>query len=360
MRIHHFYPRTRNIGDHFVQRGIKRMIKTIVPDAAFDLFNVNSRGEDKTDYGLTRAAVERANREADLVIVGGSNLYEGSLRWRWGVHLEIDALKNLRVPLFLLGIGTGSDFLSRPHNPSLRARDEIRLLNEYATFSGVRDVMTYNWLRQLGVSKAQLTGDPAAFIFNRPVQRNNHDGHVLLTMPPVRFWAGKHRFWNVRVHGRAMFKGMISLTRALLEKNHRVLVTCNDPADLPLAGKLFDRLLPTPVICPQTPEEYFQILSASRAVLSGRLHTAVVSFSLGIPFALMDVDQRTNGFIKTYQIDDWSISPSRHGIESQLKEMTDRLLGEGGRKSWEIFIEKRDHMYERAMKLLRDALRAVI
>ena len=93
MRIHHFYPITRNIGDHFVQRGIERMIRTLVPDAAFTSFNVNSRG-DAADYGLTRAAVERANGEADLIVVGGSNLYEGSYRWRWGVHLEADALKD--------------------------------------------------------------------------------------------------------------------------------------------------------------------------------------------------------------------------------------------------------------------------
>src|SRR5829696_7453190 len=100
MRIHHFYPITQNIGDHFVQRGIERMIQTLVPDAAFTSFNVNSRGADKSGYGLTRATIERANREADLIVVGGSNLYEGSYRWRWGVHLEVGALKNLRTPLF--------------------------------------------------------------------------------------------------------------------------------------------------------------------------------------------------------------------------------------------------------------------
>src|SRR5947208_17033962 len=112
MRIHHFYPKTRNVGDHFVQRGVERMIRALVPRATFDLFNVNSRGADETGYGLTRATVARANREADLIIVGGSNLYEGSLRWRWGVHLEPDALDDLCVPLFLVGIGTGSSFLA--------------------------------------------------------------------------------------------------------------------------------------------------------------------------------------------------------------------------------------------------------
>src|SRR5215217_4844605 len=170
MRVHHFYPKTRNVGDHFVQRGIERMIREVVPAATFTLFNVNSRGGDETGYGLTRANVERANREADLVIVGGSNLYEGSLRWPWGVHVEAGALERLRVPLFLLGLGTGSDFLARARRPSRRAREEIRLINERADFSGVRDAPTLKWLRDLGVSKAELTGDPATFIFKRPAR----------------------------------------------------------------------------------------------------------------------------------------------------------------------------------------------
>ena len=59
MRIHHFYPRTSNIGDHFVQRGIERMIQRIKPDATFELFSINSRGDEKSDYGLTRSAIER-------------------------------------------------------------------------------------------------------------------------------------------------------------------------------------------------------------------------------------------------------------------------------------------------------------
>jgi polysaccharide pyruvyl transferase WcaK-like protein len=354
MRVHHFYPKTQNIGDHFVQRGIEKMIREIVPDAAFELFNVNSRGEDKTDYGLTRATIERANREADLVIVGGSNLYEGSYRWRWGIHLERAALRNLRVPLFLVGIGTGSNFLSKPHRPSRRAKSEIRLLNEHAAFSGARDVITRDWLHRLGISKAKLMGDPATFIFNHPVQLTGRDGHVLLTMPPFRFWSSKRKFLNVRVRGRAMFKALIELARSLMEKGQSVLVACNDEVDRQLVEALFGGLVP--VVYPRSPEEYFQLLSQSRAVVSGRLHTAVVSFSLGIPFILMDVDQRTRGFIKTYNLDDWSITPTRYRLETRLKEQTDRLLSDEATESWESFIKERDGMYARAMSLLRETL----
>ncbi len=203
MRIHHFYPKTHNLGDHFVQRGIEAMVRRLVSAASFELFNVNRRGDDPQEYGLTRFAIERANSEADLIIVGGSNLYEGGYRWPWGVHLEVEALKNLRVPLFLLGIGTGSNFLTPPHQPTRRAAREIGLLNERAAYSGARDVLTYDWLQRLGVSNAQLSGDPATFIFNRPVSRPPSGAHVLLTLPPLRFWTSRRQFWKVRSRGRA-------------------------------------------------------------------------------------------------------------------------------------------------------------
>ncbi len=358
MRIHHFYPRTNNIGDHFVQRGIEGMVHRIRPEATFELFNVNSRGEDKIEYGLNQSAVERANREADLIIVGGSNLYEGSYRWRWGVHLEVEALKNLRVPLFLLGIGSGSNFGSPLHNPSPRAKSEIKLINDYATFSGARDVITFDWLQHLGISKAKLTGDPATFIFNQPL-RNKQDGHILITMPPRRFWISKRQFWNVHVRGRAVFRALVAVTRTLLEEGHKVVVACNDPIDLPIAESLFEGWLPGVVVCPETPGEYFQLLSTSRAVVSGRLHTAVVAFSLGIPFLLMDVDQRTHGFVKTYQLERWSVVPSLSGIEARLRELTDKMLSGEASQSWKFFIEKRDHMHARAMDLLGEALKPI-
>jgi polysaccharide pyruvyl transferase WcaK-like protein len=356
MRIHHLYPRTRNIGDHFVQIGIERMVRRIVPGASFELFNVNRRGEEKSEYGLTRTFVERANRDADLVIIGGSNLYEGNYRWPWGVHLEAGALESLRVPLFLLGIGSGSNFLSSLHRPSKRAQREIRLLNDYSAFSGARDVITLDWLEGLGVSKAKLLGDPGTFVFNQPAQ-HNREGAVLITMPPLRFWSSKRHFWQAHRRGRPMFKALTLLAQTLLERGHKIVVACNDPRDLPVAQALFKGWFPGDVVCPETPEDYFRLLAAARAVVGGRLHTAVVAFSLGVPFILLDVDQRTNGFIKTYQLESWSAVASRSDIEARLRELADKLLSEEHSHSWDCFVEKRDRMYAQAMDLLQNAFR---
>lgn len=354
MRIHHFYPRTNNIGDHFVQRGIAAMVRRVRPDAVIELFDVNSRGRNQVEYGLTQRAIERANREADLIIVGGSNLYEGSYRWHWGVHLEADALESLRVPLVLLGIGSGSGFGAPLHAATKQAKAQIKLLNEHAKLSGARDVITLDWLHKLGIEKAKLTGDPAAFIFERPLQVNSA-GPVLIAMPPRRFWRSLHQFRKVRRHGRAMFTALVSAAETLIEAGDEIVVACNDPLDLPLANSLFEGRRQN-IVCPKTPEDYFRLVSTSRAVVSGRLHTAVLAFSLGVPFVLMNVDQRTEGFLKTYELENWSITPSRDQFELVLRERLTRLLREDNAADWDRFIHLRDETSARAMSLLKTAL----
>lgn len=333
------------------------MIREIVPDVTFDLYNVNSRGGEP-NYGLTQSTIERANLEADAIVVGGSNLYEGSLRWDWGVHLELDALKQLRVPLLLVGLGTGSHFLSAPHKPSNRAKKEIRLLNQMASFSGVRDLLTRDWLYSLGVQNAELMGDPATFIFNRAA-RVLDDGPITITMPPRRFWLTTRKVWSVLQRGRAMFRAVLSLARTLEMDGRDVVLVCNDPADRPLVQRLLGDELADKLICPQNPEDYFQILSRSRAVVTGRLHTAVVSFSLGIPFVLIDADQRSRGFIDTYQLDDWSANVSNRNFEAHLFERADRLLNDDIVKAWEVLVTRRDLMHARAIALLRDAFERI-
>src|SRR4029077_17824788 len=357
MRIHHFFPRTRNVGDQFVQIGIASMIREIVPEADFELRDVNSRGLEKVDYGLTRSAIERANDEADLVIVGGSNLYEGAFGWPWGVHLDLEALNKLQVPLFLMGVGTGSSFHSPLHKPSARAKLEIKSLNERAVLSGARDVTTLEWLHELGVTTAKLMGDPATFIFNYPLKQTNA-GYVLITIPPRRIWSNKRQFWKVRRDGRAIFSSLVKLTRTLLEKGELVVVACNDQIDLPVAQRLFEEWLPTPVLCPATAEEYFELLSKSRAVVTGRLHTAVVAFSLGIPFLLIDIDQRTHGFLRTYQLETSSNLPTPSTV-AILTEQAELLLREEQSELWQTHIEKRNHMHSVAMNLLESSLKSI-
>ncbi len=137
------------------------------------------------------------------------------------------------------------------------------------------------------------------------------------------------------------------------------MLACNDPADIPLARLLFGDWFAGELACPQNAEAYFELLATSRAVVSGRLHTAVVSFSLGIPFALLDLDQRTHGFIQTYQLESWAALSVQLGSETRLRELTGKLLSEDPAPSWDVLIGRREQQYARAMRQLGEALQVV-
>ncbi len=360
MKVHHFYSRTANLGDHFVALGIQRLFAKVVPGATFVSFNVNDRGDDQQEFGITLRAVERANREADLVVVGGSNLYEPVPgQDRWGVHLEPPALSQLRVPLMLVGIGTGSDPGARaPTRPTPRVADEIRMLNERARFSGVRDVVTLQWLKTLGVMNAELVGDPATFLFSAPARQPRPANRVAVVLPPRRlFWLRwrRIRFWDMR--GPNLWRAMGDLITGLGAQGLEVVVLCNDSRDLELARVLLPRGRYL-IEAPATTEAYLGILRDADAVVTARLHTAVVAFSLGIPFVVVDFDQRTRGFVETYGLDAWAVPYAWVGIEAHLRQRVERLIT--GSADWAPLVAKRNELHDRALRALQRAVRAAL
>lgn len=352
MIIYHFYPKTKNIGDHFVRTGIETMFKSLLSDAKFVSLNVNRRGDDE-NYGLSPQNVKLVNDNADIVVIGGSNLYEG--KKRWGVDLDMDALKYLEVPLFLIGIGTGSRFLaSAPRKPSHKVLEEIKALNEKALFSGVRDKITYEWLQKKGISKVSLIGDPATFIFNYPLQQH-HGSYIIFVVPPSRFLRKKKIKDIFDLRRNYMFNAFRELVADFAQKGYKVIVACNDPRDVNIAYSLF-KTASVPIVLPKNEGEYFSLLSSSWAVVTGRLHTAIVAFSLGIPFVLIDVDMRTTGFIRTYGLEDWSVRPSWIGFRKDLFAKAYSVLDDNNLTKWNQLITKRNEMCLRAFNLLKNSL----
>jgi polysaccharide pyruvyl transferase WcaK-like protein len=258
-----------------------------------------------------------------------------------------------------MGIGVGSGFLaSRPTRPSLRVRQEIVALNRKAYHSTVRDVSTLEWLENLGVKGVHLAGDPATFLFSSRLQTEGK-GYVALVMPP-------RRYCPVGTRGRLdyrrwiMTNGLAFTARAISRRGYEVRILCNDHRDEGLARWLIPTLPSGDCVLPATPEEYFRCLSESRAVVAGRLHSAILSYSMGIPFVLIDVDMRTRGFVRTYDLEAWAPRPHFLGFRARLTNRVLELVEGGHRQEWQALIRRRDEMEGRAMTLLMHAVEGTL
>src|SRR5690606_27689850 len=124
MIVHHYYPLgSDNVGDHLVARAIRQALRRHF--GAFEAVDmpVNDRYHGDRPIGLRGENIERSNQEADLIVVGGSNLLEPRRlkkktagRPGWGVFTDARSIERIEKPLLLLGMGTGSDF-GRPVPP---------------------------------------------------------------------------------------------------------------------------------------------------------------------------------------------------------------------------------------------------
>jgi polysaccharide pyruvyl transferase WcaK-like protein len=321
--VHHYFPLgSDNIGDHLVARAIRRAFVAHYGPATFVDMPVNDRypGQDRP-IGLLGKNVDRSNAEADVVLVGGSNLLEprkpGSKSWDWGVFTDVPSLRRLRPPLVLIGMGTGSGFGKPIRAYSPRAGQEIRLLHDIALASAVRDETTVDQLRRIGVDTI-CTGCPVTFLTRRGIRPADRALPLLVSFPPSRIV----RRWT----GRVFMRGAMRYVAWLRDQGVPILVTLHEDRD----REILDDWLPAGVETFHTTDvdALIERYEMSRGVIGFRLHAALLGLGLGKPVIPVAVDWRSRAFIETFQLETQSIRPGRLGQFARLRRLTERLLAD--------------------------------
>src|SRR6185369_2841090 len=106
--VHHYFPLgSSNVGDALVAHAIRTALRRQLGALEFVSFPVNDRCKNSDQpFGLLGENLDRTNAEADLVVVGGSNLLEPrkplrpdrpKAKWHWGVCTDTDSLQRLQV-----------------------------------------------------------------------------------------------------------------------------------------------------------------------------------------------------------------------------------------------------------------------
>jgi hypothetical protein len=324
--VHHYFPLgSNNIGDILVAEALRRVFVRHFGDTRFVDMPANDRygGHDRP-IGLRGLNVERSNREADVVLLGGSNMLEPRKSPRrpqapeaptWGVFTDLPSLARLRPPLLLAGMGTGSSFGKRIRPYSSLAREEIRALHDRAMASAVRDVTTVQRLAGIGV-RSECTGCPVTFLTDRPIVPQKSDLPLLVSFPPARIV----KRWGGRMFMRLAMRYIEWLQRQQVP----LVVTLHEDSDLELVHEWTPpgvEIFHTRNLC-----QLIDRFEASCGVIGFRLHAALLGLGLGKPVIPVGVDWRGLAFIETFQLDDLSIRPFRWGQLGKLCALTERLL----------------------------------
>lgn len=322
LRVHHYHPcGTRNTGDELVVRALRQSLTQRLGPCEFTSFHGTARGSTQgTPVGLCARNIELNNREADLVLVGGSNMLEPrkirqASDCNIPLQIELEALKALKTPVILAGMGTGSDFGRRIFRYSPYASAALHTLFAKALAHSVRDITTARELQRIGI-QTQCTGCPVTFYTDQPVRPQNDSAPLFVSFPPARI--------RKRWFGSAFLSLAGKYLHWLKDQGVPFVTTLHEPADLELAREL------TPpgieVFHTEDVDELLARFKTARGVIGFRLHAGLLAMGLGKPIIPVGVDWRGLAFIETAQFQDISIRPFRLGQLAKLKQLTLRLL----------------------------------
>ncbi len=330
LRVHHYFPLgSGNVGDHMVAHAIHAQLPEFFGPCQFTSIPVNDRYDrGDREIGVRGENLAATNAQADLVVIGGSNLLEprkprrqggsGPRRGRWGVFTDSASIDALRVPVLLIGMGTGSSFGQsiRPYvDPSTT---EVRALFAKSFAHAVRDVTTVSELARIGV-QTQCTGCPVTFLTPAPVTAHS-SGPLAVSLPPY--------YIRDSFLGRRFMAATLAYIRHLVATGVPTLVTLHEDRDVAFAREH----LPPPnppafdVFYTDSLTEQLERFNSIRGMVGFRLHAALTALALGKPIIPVGLDWRGQGFIETISAQPYSIRPAWISQFGKLRRITGQLL----------------------------------
>jgi polysaccharide pyruvyl transferase WcaK-like protein len=325
LTVHHYYPYgSSNLGDLLVARALRLQIPRYFGDCRFVDLPVNDRypGTDRP-VGLTGENITRSNAEADLIVIGGSNLLqsrtskkvEGKRLGRWGVQTDLGSIGAINKPILLVGMGTGSSWGKKIPRYAWPADAEIKALHDKAIASAVRDDATVRELARIGVS-TRCTGCPVTFTTDAAIEAPAAGATVAVSFPPIRILKS--------LTGRRFMAAAMKHAAQLKAAGVPVVVTLHDSEDIEPAKTLVPKGLE--VFYTENLEELVARFAGVGAVIGYRLHAALLGFGLGKPIIPVGVDWRGKAFIETFGLQPFSVQPTILGGVGPVAELTRKLI----------------------------------
>jgi polysaccharide pyruvyl transferase WcaK-like protein len=257
-----------NSGDALIVDAVQRLLS---PQAA-EIFPLLET--------LTDAQIEEVNA-CDLAVICGTNLYQQD----FSCALTPGIIEKIRVPILPLGIGTSAPIGQLPQMRPEGAR-AVRMIHERCAMGSVRDPISLQFVRGLGISNVELTGCPVLFhALKEPVFKTASTDRLVVAV--------RARLLHVEEHWGA--RQQQTLER-LCREFHPTLVL-QSPYDLPIAEELGARFHVQVLHHPHySAKPMLDGMFRATRTIGFRLHFGMLTLAYGKPATLIATDTRTSEF----------------------------------------------------------------
>lgn len=289
--IFYFSVKTGNRGDDAIRESITSAIAKRI-NVPFSYFNI------KYDE-LTEQRIEQLNNDGSVLFIAGSGLYSNTnTPSGWYFNCKPELFNKIKVPIFLIGLGCNNNLKQDIFGGELsdKAKKSIKLINDLASISTVRDQRTYDILKEIGVINHQLMLDPACFLEVPKVKKEKRVAINIAQHAPLlgRFDGGEEGQAN-RTKNLKLFA---EISNWLIKKGYSIVFIAHDSLETNLIIDL-KKLVPQlewlntdniALIC----KEY------SRCTMSIglKMHSNILSFASETPFISLYYDLKSIEFLK--------------------------------------------------------------
>jgi len=278
---------TSNRGDKAIRASVTRSIHKYC-DIPVAYFNV------KYDE-LTEKRIEQINNEASILLIGGSGLYTNyKTSSGWYFPCKTELFNKIKVPIVLVGIGCNNNLADDIYGDlSVQARESIKLINEQAVLSSVRDKRTYDMLTGLGITKHKLIPDPALFLDVKPVKKEQRVAiNISQHIPLLGRYDGRQ---DIRDKNIQHFSHIVNY---LTGCGYSVVFIAHDVLEQSIIEDLKKNTYALEYINTDMIDDMLREYARCEFSIGIRMHSNILSLAAGTPFIAIGYDQKSIEFCK--------------------------------------------------------------
>jgi len=310
---------TGNRGDMAIRKSIVEAIEENLK-VPFAFFNV--KYEELTENRI----INQLNTEGSSLMIAGSGLYTNyPMASGWYFPCETALFNKIKVPIMLLGLGCnnnlGKDIFKGALKP--KAKKSIKLINDLASISTVRDQRTYKLLKSLGITKHKIMLDPANFLKVPQVPKEKRVVFNMAQHSPAlgRFDGGEEG----QINRRKNISNFATIGKYLQTKGYKIVFIAHDALEHSMITDLQKELPDMDFVNTDDLNKMLQEYARCEFSIGMKMHSNIMSFASGTPFISVYYDVKSIEYNKLIH---WSSFgyPVFEDYSNWLKEKVDDMI----------------------------------